>query len=118
MANTENWTKAESIAQSWTKDSRWQGIRRDYKAEDVVRLRPSVRVEYSLARRGSERFWRMLQEKPYIRSLGAVTGAQAVQMVKGGLDAIYVSGWQVAADANLSSQTYPDQSLYPSNSVP
>lgn len=101
-----------------SKRSRWEGIRRNYSPEDVQRLRPSIPIEYSLARRGAERFWNRLQRGECITSLGAMTGAQAVQMVKAGLQAIYLSGWQVAADANLSGQTYPDQSLYPSNSVP
>jgi isocitrate lyase len=98
--------------------SRWNGIRRDYSLEDVVKLRPSMKVEYTIARAGANRLWDLLNHEPYIASLGAMTGAQAVQMVKAGLQAIYLSGWQVAADANLSGQTYPDQSLYPSNSVP
>lgn len=102
----------------WAEDARWRGIRRDYGAEEVVRLRGSVRIEYSLARQGAERFWHMLNHVPYTHTFGALTGAQATQMVKGGLQAIYVSGWQVAGDANLAGQTYPDQSLYPSNSVP
>jgi isocitrate lyase len=99
---------------------RWRGIERSYSAEDVVRLRGSVLVEQTLARRGAERLWAMLNEKPggFVRTFGALTGAQAVQMVKAGLEAIYLSGWQVAADGNLAGQTYPDQSLYPSNSVP
>jgi isocitrate lyase len=97
---------------------RWDGITRPYTPEDVERLRGSVRVEHTLARLGAERLWTLLQERPYVRALGALSGNQAVQMVKAGLDAIYLSGWQVAGDANLSSQTYPDQSLYPSNSAP
>ncbi len=109
---------ARELEAQWQSDPRWQGIRRDYSAEDVVRLRPSVKIEYTLARRGAERLWKMLQEEPYVATFGALTGAQAVQMVKAGLKAIYLSGWQTAADANLAYQTYPDQSLYPSNSVP
>lgn len=108
----------EKLKDYWGNSERWKGVIRDYSAEEVVRLRPSIQMEYSLARRGSHRLWRTLQEEPYVTSLGAITGAQAVQMVKAGLKAIYMSGWQVAADGNLSSQTYPDQSLYPSNSVP
>ena len=102
----------------WATGARWQGSRRDYTAEDVVRLRPSVHIEHTLARLGSERLWMLLHDEPYIHTFGALTGAQATQMVKAGLKAIYCSGWQVAADANLASQTYPDQSLYPSNSLP
>jgi isocitrate lyase len=108
----------ERLKDSWSSQPRWSGIRRDYSAEDVVRLRPTLPIEYSLARYGSQRLWELLNSEPYINSLGAMTGAQATQMVKAGLKAIYLSGWQVAADANLSGQTYPDQSLYPSNSVP
>jgi isocitrate lyase len=108
----------ELLARDWETDERWDGIRRDYAAEDVVRLRGSVRVEHSLARRGAELLWRLLNEDGYVHALGAVTGGQAVQMVRAGLRAIYLSGWQVAADGNLAGSVYPDQSLYPSNSVP
>ena len=97
---------------------RWDGIERPYTAEDVERLRGSVRIEHTLARLGAERLWELLQDEDYVPALGALTGGQAVQMVKAGLKAIYLSGWQVAADANLAGQTYPDQSLYPSNSGP
>jgi isocitrate lyase len=97
---------------------RWHGIERPYSADDVERLRGSVVVEHTLARRGAERLWTLLQTEPFVPSLGALSGNQAVQMVKAGLPAIYVSGWQVAADANLSGHTYPDQSLYPANSAP
>jgi isocitrate lyase len=97
---------------------RWEGIERPYTQEDVERLCGSVTVEHTLARLGAERLWRLLNEEPYVAALGAMTGGQAVQMVKAGLQAIYLSGWQVAADANLAGQTYPDQSLYPSNSAP
>jgi isocitrate lyase len=97
---------------------RWDGIERPYTAEDVERLRGSVRIEHTLARLGAERLWELLQHEDYVPALGALTGGQAVQMVKAGLKAIYLSGWQVAADANLAGQTYPDQSLYPSNSGP
>ena len=97
---------------------RWEGIERPYGEEDVERLRGSVRVEHTLARLGAERLWGLLREEPYVAALGALTGGQAVQMVKAGLKAIYLSGWQVAADANLAGQTFPDQSLYPSNSAP
>jgi isocitrate lyase len=99
-------------------DARWEGITRPYTAEEVVRLRGSLRVENTIARHGAERLWKALHGDEPVRTFGALTGAQAVQMVKGGLQAIYLSGWQVAGDNNLSGQTYPDQSLYPSNSVP
>src|SRR5438128_9204743 len=111
-------SEAAALARRWQQDPRWRGIRRDYQADDVVGLRPSVAVEHTLARRGAERLWALLHSEPYIATFGALTGTQAVQMVKAGLQAIYLSGWQVAADANLAGQTYPDQSLYPSNSVP
>ncbi len=110
--------QAKVLGQRWIKESRWQGIERDYSAEEVIRLRPSVRIEHTLARLGAERLWELLNRDPYVHTFGALTGAQAVQMVKAGLKAIYCSGWQVAADANLAGQTYPDQSLYPSNSLP
>ena len=97
---------------------RWDGIERPYGRSDVERLRGSVHIEHTLARLGAERLWKLLHEEPYVAALGALTGAQAVQMVKAGLDAIYLSGWQVAADANLAGETYPDQSLYPANSAP
>jgi isocitrate lyase len=97
---------------------RWRGIERPYSAEEVARLRGSVLVEHTLARLGAERLWRLLDAEDYVAALGALTGGQAVQMAKAGLKAIYLSGWQVAADANLAGQTYPDQSLYPSNSAP
>jgi isocitrate lyase len=102
----------------WASDDRWTGIDRTYGAEEVVRLRGSVVPECTLARLGAERLWRLLTAGGYVNALGALTGGQAVQMVKAGLRAIYLSGWQVAADANLAGQTYPDQSLYPANSVP
>jgi isocitrate lyase len=97
---------------------RWDGIEREYTDDDVRRLRGSVRVEHTLARLGAERLWKLLQEKDYVAALGAMTGGQAIEMVKAGLDAIYLSGWQVAADANLAAEVYPDQSLYPVNSAP
>jgi isocitrate lyase len=109
---------AEALRHEWETDPRWAGIRRDYSAEEVIALRGSVHVEHSLARAGAERLWNLLQREDPVRALGAVTGNQAVQMVRGGLKAIYLSGWQVAGDANLSGQTYPDQSLYPVNSAP
>ncbi|GCE47371.1 isocitrate lyase [Thermosporothrix hazakensis] len=109
---------AQSLQEQWTHDPRWKGIKRPYSAEDVLRLRGSISIEHTLARLGAERLWHLLNTEPYIAALGALTGNQAVQQVKAGLKAIYLSGWQVAADANLAGQMYPDQSLYPSNSVP
>jgi isocitrate lyase len=109
---------AERIGEEWETDPRWNGVERDYTPADVVRLRGSVRIEYTLARRGAEQLWRLMQQEGYVNALGAVTGGQAVQMVKAGLRAIYLSGWQVAADGNLAGGVYPDQSLYPSNSAP
>ncbi len=108
----------EQLERDWRGNPRWQGIRRPYKAEDVVRLRGSVQIEYTLAKLGAQRLWELMHTEPYVAALGALTGTQAVQMVQAGLKAIYLSGWQVAADANLSFQTYPDLSLYPVNSVP
>src|SRR3569833_1843473 len=109
---------AEKLRQQWDTDERWASIDREYTAEDVVRLRGSVQEEHTLARLGAERLWKLLHDDDYINALGALTGNQAVQQVRAGLKAIYLSGWQVAADANLGAQTYPDQSLYPANSVP
>lgn len=108
----------EQLERDWRENPRWQGIQRPYKAEDVVRLRGSVQIEYTLAKLGAQRLWELMHTEPYVAALGALTGTQAVQMVQAGLKAIYLSGWQVAADANLSWQTYPDLSLYPVNSVP
>ena len=118
MDGMEHQDQAGALRSAWATDPRWAGIRRDYRAEDVVALRGSVHVEHSLARAGAERLWALLQGHEPVRALGAVTGSQAVQMVRAGLQAIYLSGWQVAGDANLSGQTYPDQSLYPVNSAP
>jgi isocitrate lyase len=109
---------AEELQHGWDTEPRWRDVTRPYQAEDVVRLRGSVPIEHSLARLGAERLWRLLHETEFVRALGALTGNQAVQQVKAGLQAIYLSGWQVAADANLSGHMYPDQSLYPANSVP
>jgi len=103
---------------SMTNERRWQGIVRPYTQEEVERLRPSVQVQHTLATLGAERLWELMQGEGYVQSLGALTGNQAVQQVQAGLKAIYVSGWQVAADANGASHMYPDQSLYPANSVP
>jgi isocitrate lyase len=114
-------TKEYSAAQmenSWKFDKRWQGIERPYTSEDVCRLRGSIQIEYTLARMGAERLWRLMQQDDYVNALGALTGNQAVQMVQAGLKAIYLSGWQVAADANGAAHTYPDQSLYPADSAP
>ncbi len=115
---TRQWGEEGGRGAAGKGQGRWRGIRRDYSAADVVRLRGSLRIEHTLARRGAERLWDLLTSTDYVHTFGALTGAQAVQMVKAGLQAIYLSGWQVAADANLSAQTYPDQSLYPSTSVP
>jgi isocitrate lyase len=108
----------EVMAANWATDPRWRGVNRLYAPKDVVRLRGSVQIEYTLARLGADRLWRLLHDEPYIAALGALTGNQAIQQVKAGLQAIYLSGWQVAADANLAGQMYPDQSLYPANSMP
>ena len=108
----------DALELAWADSSRWEGIQRDYTAEDVIRLRGSLPIEHSLARHGAEKLWRLLAEEDYIAALGALTGGQAVQMAKAGLKAIYLSGWQVAADGNLAADVYPDQSLYPANSVP
>jgi isocitrate lyase len=110
--------EAETLEREWDTSPRWRGVERSYSAEAVVRLRGSFRVEHSIARRGAERLWELVHDEDYVAALGALTGGQAVEMVKAGLKAIYLSGWQVAADANLAGQTYPDQSLYPANSVP
>src|SRR5437773_10094118 len=99
-------------------DARWRGITRPYSSADVERVRGSLRIEHTLARRGAEKLWQLLHSEDYVAALGALTGNQAMQQVKAGLKAIYLSGWQVAADANLAGQMYPDQSLYPANSVP
>ena len=109
---------AQELERQWGTDDRWSGIERTYTAEDVIRLRGSVVEEHTLARLGSERLWQLIRGEQPVRALGALTGGQAVQMVRAGLEAIYLSGWQVAADANLAGATYPDQSLYPVNSVP
>jgi isocitrate lyase len=109
---------AIDLGREWAELARWSGIERDYTPEDVLRLRGSLRIEHTLARTGAEKLWRLLGDDRYVAALGAVTGGQAVQMAKAGLKAIYVSGWQVAADGNLAGDVYPDQSLYPANSVP
>ncbi|NKQ54799.1 isocitrate lyase [Amycolatopsis sp. K13G38] len=116
---TQNFEQAAAeLAKQWETDPRWKGVKRSYSAADVIKLRGSVVEEHTLARRGAEKLWDLLHTEDYIHALGALTGNQAVQQVRAGLKAIYLSGWQVAADANLAGQTYPDQSLYPANSVP
>lgn len=110
--------RAESLQKSWEKELRWVDVERPYTAEEVIRLRGSIDLEYTLATRGSKKLWESINTEEYVNALGALTGNQAVQQVKAGLKAIYLSGWQVAADANLAGQMYPDQSLYPANSVP
>jgi isocitrate/methylisocitrate lyase len=109
---------ASDLTRTWAGDPRWLGVKRSYTANDVIRLRGTVQERHTLAERGARRLWDLLQNEDYINALGALTGGQAVQQVRAGLKAIYLSGWQVAADANLSGHTYPDQSLYPANSVP
>src|SRR5437764_3938975 len=110
--------EAARLKKDWAENPRWKGIRRAYTAEDVVRLRGSLHIEHTLARRGAEKLWKLVTEEPFVSALGAMTGNQAMQQVKAGLKAVYLSGWQVAADANISGEMYPDQSLYPVNSVP
>ncbi|WP_442869019.1 isocitrate lyase [Bacillus sp. BP-3] len=110
--------RVQQLQENWELDKRWKGVTRPYSAEDVIRLRGSLDIEYTLAHRGAEKLWNSLHSEDYIHALGALTGNQAMQQVKAGLKAIYLSGWQVAADANLSGHMYPDQSLYPANSVP
>src|SRR5512143_358587 len=110
--------EAARLKKEWAENPRWKGIKRGYTAEDVVRLRGSLHIEHTLARRGAEKLWKLVNEEPFVNTLGALTGNQALQQVKAGLKAIYLSGWQVAADANIAGEMYPDQSLYPVNSVP
>jgi len=109
---------AEQLRMDWTNNPRWAGVTRSYSAEEVVRLRGTIAVEHSIARQGAEKLWKSLHGETFVNALGALTGNQAMQQVKAGLKAIYLSGWQVAADANLAGEMYPDQSLYPANSVP
>ena len=118
MAKLKAVRDPKQIERDWENNPRWDGISRDYTAADVLRLRGSIDIEQTLARLGADRLWELLQDEPYVNALGALTGNQAIQQVRAGLKAIYLSGWQVAADANLAGQMYPDQSLYPSNSVP
>jgi len=110
--------QAAALEKEWAENPRWKGIKRGYSAADVVRLRGSVQIEHTLAKRGSEKLWNLVNTEPFVNALGALTGNQAMQQVKAGLKAIYLSGWQVAGDANLAGEMYPDQSLYPANSVP
>jgi isocitrate lyase len=110
--------QVEQLKKDWAENPRWKGIKRGYTAEDVVRLRGSLQVDHTLARRGAEKLWTLVNNEPFVNALGALTGNQAMQQVKAGLKAIYLSGWQVAGDANLAGQMYPDQSLYPADSVP
>ncbi|MFC7531074.1 isocitrate lyase [Actinoplanes sp. GCM10030250] len=117
MTETRGGTAAD-LTREWAGDPRWTGIKRDYTAQDVVKLRGTLQERHTLAERGAARLWELLNTEDYINALGALSGGQATQMVRAGLKAIYLSGWQVAADANLSGHTYPDQSLYPANSVP
>jgi isocitrate lyase len=118
MTATRPLPTADELRRAWRESPRWRGIERGYRPEDVVRLRGTIPIEYSIARITAEKLWRYLNEKPFVNALGALTGNQAMQQVKAGLDAIYLSGWQVAADANLAGAMYPDQSLYPADSVP
>src|ERR1700709_1580521 len=108
----------QALNKDWAENPRWEGVKRPYSAEDVVRLRGSLHIEHTIAKRGAEKLWDLLKNEPFVNTLGALTGNQAMQQVKAGLKAIYLSGWQVAGDANLAGEMYPDQSLYPVNSVP
>src|SRR5579859_7019395 len=114
----ESRRECRELEKGWATDRRWKGIVRPYKAADVVRLRGSIRLHYTIAFLGAKKLWHLLNTEDYVHALGAMTGNQAIQQVRAGLKAIYVSGWQVAADANDAGQMYPDQSLYPSDSVP
>ena len=118
MTNPTREQQAATLEKDWAESPRWKGIKRGYTAADVVRLRGSVQIEHTLAKRGSEKLWNLINTEPFVNALGALTGNQAMQQVKAGLKAIYLSGWQVAGDANLAGEMYPDQSLYPANSVP
>jgi isocitrate lyase len=110
--------EAQKLQKDWSENPRWRGLKRGYSAADVVRLRGSLQPEHTLARRGAERLWELVNNEPFVNTLGALTGNQALQQAKAGLKAVYLSGWQVAGDANLAGEMYPDQSLYPANSVP
>src|SRR5476649_261024 len=116
MATREQ--QVAALQKDWDTNPRWKGVTRTYSADDVVRLRGSLQIEHTLAKRGAEKLWDLVNNEPFVNALGALTGNQAMQQVKAGLKAIYLSGWQVAGDANLAGEMYPDQSLYPANSVP
>ena len=116
MASREQ--QIAALQQDWASNPRWHGVVRNYSAADVVKLRGSLAIEHTLARRGAEKLWNLVTTQPFVNALGAMTGNQAMQQVKAGLKAIYLSGWQVAGDANAAGEMYPDQSLYPANSVP
>ena len=121
MSNWTHLTREQQIAQlekDWAENPRWKGIKRGYSAADVVKLRGSLQIEHTLAKRGAEKLWNLINTEPFVNSLGALTGNQAMQQVKAGLKAIYLSGWQVAGDANSNGEMYPDQSLYSVDSVP
>ena len=118
MTNLTRDQQVAALEKDWAENPRWKGIRRSYSAADVVRLRGSIPIEHTLAKRGAEKLWNLVNTEPFVNTLGALTGNQAMQQVKAGLKAIYLSGWQVAGDANLAGEMYPDQSLYPANSVP
>src|SRR5687767_8857479 len=118
MPTSNREEQAAALSKDWSTNPRWKGVTRSYQAADVVRLRGSVAVEHTLARRGAEKLWNLVNTEPFVNTLGALTGNQALQQVKAGLKAIYLSGWQVAGDANVAGEMYPDQSLYPANSVP
>src|SRR5881409_307799 len=118
MAKLKAARDSKQIERDWENNPRWDGITRDYTADDVLRLRGSIDVEHTFAKIGADRLWELLQDEPYVNALGALTGNQAIQQVRAGLKAIYLSGWQVAADGNDAGQVYPDLSLYPADSVP
>src|SRR6195256_5222346 len=118
MTNPTREQQIAALEKDWAENPRWKGIKRGYTAADVVRLRGSLAIEHTLAKRGAEKLWNLVNTEPFVNTLGALTGNQAMQQVKAGLKAIYLSGWQVAADANDGGQMYPDQSLYPVSSVP
>ena len=116
--NHDRTDRVAALEAQWASDPRWDGVTRDHSAADVVRLQGPTVVDHTLARGGAEKLWRLLADRDYVPALGALSGGQAVQMAKAGLEAIYLSGWQVAGDANTAGQVYPDQSLYPANSGP
>ncbi len=118
MSNPTRDQQTATLEKDWAENPRWKGVQRNYSAKDVVRLRGSIAIEHTIARRGAEKLWNLVNTEPFVNTLGALTGNQAMQQVKAGLKAIYLSGWQVAGDANIAGEMYPDQSLYPVNSVP